>query len=75
MYKGVWVLGEERDGVIHPVSYELLAWGRNLAAKLCLDLECVILEEHVHAQKRRNWFSEVLTRSMSLTMLTSESSG
>jgi len=50
MYKGVWVLGEERNGVIHPVSYELLAWGRNLADKLYVDLECVILGEHVHAQ-------------------------
>jgi len=50
MYKGVWVLGEERNGVIHPVSYELLAWGRNLADKLRVDLACVILGEHVRDQ-------------------------
>ena len=50
MYKGVWVLGEERNGVIHPVSYELLAWGRNLADKLGVDLACVILGEHVRDQ-------------------------
>jgi len=50
MYKGVWVLGEERDGLIHPVSYELLAWGRNLADKLGVDLACVILGDHVHDQ-------------------------
>lgn len=50
MYKGVWVLGEERNGVIHPVSYELLAWGRNLADKLGVDLACVILGERVRDQ-------------------------
>ena len=50
MYKGVWVLGEERNGVIHLVSYELLAWGRNLADKLGVDLACVILGEHVRDQ-------------------------
>lgn len=50
MYKGVWVLGEERNGVIHPVSYELLAWGRNLADKLRVDLSSVILGEHVRDQ-------------------------
>jgi electron transfer flavoprotein alpha subunit len=42
-YKGVWVLGEMRDGQIHPVSYELLAWGRGLADKLSADLSIVII--------------------------------
>ena len=50
MYKGVWVLGEERDGLIHPVSYELLAWGRNLADELHVELACVILGKHVRDQ-------------------------
>jgi electron transfer flavoprotein alpha subunit len=42
-YKGVWVLGEVRDDEIHPVSYELLAWGRNLSNKLKVDLTAVVL--------------------------------
>ena len=42
-YKGVWVLGEVRDGQIHPVSYELLAWGRGLADKLSVDLSIVLI--------------------------------
>lgn len=45
---GVWVLGEERGGAVHPVSYELLAWGRDLADRLCEPLTCVILGERVH---------------------------
>ena len=57
MYKGVWVLGEERNGVIHPVSYELLAWGRNLADKLGVDLACVILGDHL-----RNEVQELIFR-------------
>jgi len=40
--RGVWVLGEQRNGRIHPVSYELLAWGRCLADALGAPLECVI---------------------------------
>lgn len=42
-YQGVWVLGEVRDGEIHAVSYELLAWGRDLADKLGVELASVIL--------------------------------
>jgi len=44
---GVWVLGEERNGTIHSVSYELLAWGRGLANKLGEELTCVILGQSV----------------------------
>ena len=40
--RGVWVLGEQRNGRIHPVSFELLAWGRSLADGLNVSLECVI---------------------------------
>ena len=47
MDRGVWVLGEERNGEIHMVSYELLAWGRGLTDKLGEDLTCVILGESV----------------------------
>ena len=42
-YKGVWVLGEVRNGNVHPVSHELLAWGRGLADKLGVDLSIVVL--------------------------------
>ena len=40
--RGVWVLGEQRNGRIHPVSYELLAWGRSLADQIGVPLECII---------------------------------
>ena len=40
--RAVWVLGEQRDGAIHSVSYELLAWGRSLADDLGVSLECII---------------------------------
>ncbi len=46
-YKGVWTLAEVRDGEIHPVSYELLAWGRGLADELGVDLSSVILGHNV----------------------------
>ena len=42
-YSGVWVLGEVRDGEIHSVSYEMLAWGRGLADKLGACLSIVVL--------------------------------
>jgi electron transfer flavoprotein alpha subunit len=37
------VIGEQRGGVLHPVTYELLARGRVLADKLSEELSCVIL--------------------------------
>jgi len=46
-YKGVWTLAEVRDGEIHPVSYELLAWGRGLADELGVELSSVILGHNV----------------------------
>jgi electron transfer flavoprotein alpha subunit len=42
-YKGVWTLGEVREGEIHPVSYELLAWGKDLADKLDVELGSIII--------------------------------
>lgn len=41
--QGVWVVGEVREGAIHPVSYELLAWGRGLADALVEKLTIVML--------------------------------
>jgi len=49
---GVWVLGEERDGVVHPVTHELLAWGRELADRLGDRLTCTILGAHAIRQAR-----------------------
>ena len=43
MYKGVMVIGEQRGGALHPVTYELLARGRILADKLREELSCAIL--------------------------------
>lgn len=42
-YRGVMVIGEQRGGRLHPVTYELLARGRVLADKLSEELSCAIL--------------------------------
>lgn len=39
----VWTLGEQRNGEISSVSYELLNWGRELADKLGVKLSSVII--------------------------------
>ena len=44
---GVWVLGEVREGEIHAVSHELLAWGRELADKLKVDLTTILLGHEI----------------------------
>ena len=49
-YRGVWTLSEVRDGRIHPVSYELLAWGRDLADTLGVPLSAVLLGSGVTEQ-------------------------
>jgi electron transfer flavoprotein alpha subunit len=40
-------LGEERDGTLHSVTFELLSWGRDLADKLEVPLTCVVIGERV----------------------------
>lgn len=45
--KGVWTLGEMREGEIHAVSYELLAWGKELADKLGVELASIIIGHDV----------------------------
>lgn len=45
--QAVWILGEQRDGTIHPVSYELLAWGRALADDLDVPLECILVGHEI----------------------------
>ena len=42
-YAGVWVLGEQKAGVVQTVSHELLGRGRGLAAKRGAKLTAVIL--------------------------------
>jgi len=42
-YKGVWVVAEHYKGEIHPVAFQLLGKGRELADKLNVSLTLVIL--------------------------------
>ncbi len=46
-FQGVWTIGEQREGEISPVSYELLAWGRELANKRNTKLASVIIGHNV----------------------------
>lgn len=49
-FRGVWTLGEQRDGKISAVSYELLNWGRGLADKLGVELASVILGHNLSGE-------------------------
>src|SRR6266498_5948225 len=42
-YKHVWVFIEQERGQVHPVSWELLGAGRQLANKLKVDLAAVVI--------------------------------
>lgn len=42
-HAGVMIVGEQRRGGAHPVTFELLARGRQLADKLCAELSCVVI--------------------------------
>ena len=46
-YAGVMVVGEQREGTVHSVSFELLARGRQLADKLGVGLSCVLMGSRV----------------------------
>lgn len=46
-YKGVWVFIEQRDGVIAPVSLELLGAGRKLADKRGVPLAGILIGDEV----------------------------
>lgn len=46
-YKNVWVFAENRDGIIHPVVFELLGAGANLAKDLDAKLCAVLLGKEV----------------------------
>jgi len=43
VFQGIWTLGEQREGNISITSYELLAWGRELASKRGTSLASVII--------------------------------
>lgn len=47
-YKGIWTLAEMRDERIHPVSFEVLAWGRELADKLGVELTSIIIGANIN---------------------------
>jgi electron transfer flavoprotein alpha subunit len=46
-YKGVWIFGEQKRGVIQPVVFELLAKGQELAKKLNTDVTCILLGHNI----------------------------
>lgn len=46
-YKGVFILGEQRDGRIQAVTFELLTWGRGIADELGCELGCVLLGDEI----------------------------
>lgn len=46
-YRGVSVFAEQRNGEIHPVSYELLGIGRQLANELGVDLSAILLGHNI----------------------------
>jgi len=44
----VWVMAEQFDGKLKEVSFELLAWGRNLADKMQVNLVSVLIGDGVN---------------------------
>lgn len=46
-FKGVFILGEQRDGKIQAVTFELLTWGRGIADELGCELGCVLLGDEI----------------------------
>jgi electron transfer flavoprotein alpha subunit len=48
-YKGIWVFGEQRNGQIQNVVYELLGEGRRLADKLGVELACVVIGDNMES--------------------------
>ena len=49
----VWTLAEVRGGRVHPVSRELLAWGRELADALGAPLASVVIGSNIKEQAAR----------------------
>lgn len=55
-YKGVWVFGEQKKGIIQSVVFELLGEGRKLADDLGVELACLLLGDGVE-NKAQELFS------------------
>jgi electron transfer flavoprotein alpha subunit len=51
-YKGVMVFAEQEDGKIHPVTFELLGKGRELADKLNVELSSVLLGHNIEKEAK-----------------------
>jgi len=49
-YKGVWVFGEQKQGAIQSVVYELLGKGRELADDLGVELACILIGDGVEGK-------------------------
>ncbi len=49
-FNDVWILGEQEDGEVKLVSYELLCRGRSLADKLGVDLVAIILGNSIEEE-------------------------
>ena len=50
LYRGVWVYAEQRHGVIHKVSYELLNKGKHLAKELGTTVSVVLIGDNIKAK-------------------------
>jgi electron transfer flavoprotein alpha subunit len=48
-YSGIWVFAEQKDGLIAPVSFELLGKGRELADELGAELSAVVLGHDIES--------------------------
>ena len=48
-YSGIWVFAEQKDGVIAPVSFELLGKGRDLAEELGAELSAIVFGSEIEA--------------------------
>lgn len=51
-YQGLMVFAEQRGGKIHPVSYELLGKGREIADKLNVELSSVLLGNQMEEEAK-----------------------
>jgi electron transfer flavoprotein alpha subunit len=49
-YKGLMVFAEQREGKIHPVSYELLGKGTEIAKRLGIEVSAVLLGSNMGAE-------------------------
>jgi electron transfer flavoprotein alpha subunit len=47
IFNGVWVIGEQNNGKVHPVTIELIGEGRKLADKINKELSVVILGDDI----------------------------